>query len=357
MNSTLSLAAKKAESPYHKASTSNMIVTIGLNSLRRWFPGPSSRSIEKLLVLLCLGLLPVTLSGCSSLENKTADTLERQIELQQIEHELEMEPASTEIRTAAEFERQGDRYLQQGDINRAFLYYAKGLGVEPDYIPLLNKQGILLLKKKKFVEAEQVYGKILALTSTDPRALAGRSMACFGQGKFDEAEQGFLSALESKTDDWLTYEYLGLIYSQRQEYERAISQFKKALSFKPNNISAANNLAVTYYLNGNFDQAVRLYRDLAASAGNRKIHNNLALAYFQMGQYENAMESFKKGTGNEATAYNNIGREYLFAKKYDEAIKAFEKAIVLNPKYYTSAQKNLDLARRELSSSLGDSGQ
>lgn len=357
MNSPLSVIEAKVE--FHRCQTgnSNENLNARLIACGQRLNRLSYYSTKKILILICILFTPFIIGGCSSLQNNTANTLEKQIELQQMEHELTMEPASTEKKSAADFEAQGDRYLQQGDINRAYFYYVKGLGVEPDNVSLLHKQGMLLLKKNNFIEAERVYEKMLSLAAKDPRALAGHSISFFGQGKFDEAEKGFLAVIEFKTNDWQSYEYLGLIYSQRQEFDRAIAQFKKALSYKPNSLSATNNLAVTYYMNGEFDNAVRLYRDLAATTSDRKVHNNLALAYFQLGKYQNALESFKKGTNNEATAYNTMGREYLFARKYDEAIEAFEKAIVLNPKYYTSAQKNLDLAKREQSSVLGKSVQ
>lgn len=340
MNFILPVVATKAEG--HSFPVMQAKAGKHFSRFSSHFPG-------NILVLSLIILAPVFMSSCSYLQNNnTSNTLEKQIELQQIEHELASEPESTEKKTAAEFEGQGDRFLQRGDINRAYMYYVKGLGVEPNNATLLHKQGMLLIKKTKFIEAEHVYEKLFALGEKDPRTLAGRSKAYFGQGKFEEAEQGFLAALAIKSDDWQAHEYLGLIYSQRQQYEKAISRFKTALSYKPNNVSIGNNLAVTYYLNGDFSQAIHLFRNLATTTKDRKIHNNLALAYFQLGKYENALESFKKGASNEASAYNNMGQEYLFARKYNEAIEAFEKAIVLNPKYYASAQKNLDMAKREL---------
>jgi len=314
-------------------------------------------SSMKTLLLFSIICTPIFISSCSSsVQNSTTDTLEKQIELQHIRHELWTEPAPMEHKTAAEFEDLGDQYLRKGDINRAYLHYVRGLGVESDRVSLLHKQGMLLIKKNKFIEAEKVYEKLLTLTNKDPRILTGRSIVFFGQGKFEEAEQGFLAALVIKADEWQAHQYLGLIYSQKQEYDKAITYFKEALAFKPNNVSITNNLAVTHYLNGDFNEAVRLLNGLATTTKNPKIYNNLALAYFQLGYYEKALDSFKKGSGNEAAAYNNIGQEYLSVRRYSEAIEAFDKAMALNPKFYTSAQKNLDQARRELSRTLAKNG-
>ena len=307
--------------------------------------------------LHCFIFILLFLSGCSYFQNDTSSNLDKQIELQQIQHELASEPVAVDKKTAMEFEQIGDRYIQNGDTNRAYLNYMKGLGTEPNNISLLHKQGSLLIKKNKFIEAAQVYDRLLSLAEKDPQALSGRSKAYFGQGKIAEAELGFLAALEINKNDWQAHEYLGLISSQKQEYDKALTHFKTALTYKPNDISISNNLAVTYYLNGNFKEAAHLLSALAPTTNDRKIYNNLALTYFQLGHYQNALEAFKKGSSNEAAAYNNIGQEYLYSKKYNEAIESFEKAISLHPKFYPSAQKNLEQAKHELSYVLASKSQ
>ena len=294
------------------------------------------------------------LTNCASSQDKTGANLERQIKLQQIEQQLIAEPASKEKRTAAEFEEQGDRYLLKGDSNRAYIYYAKGLGVAPDNVSLIHKQGALLLKKGKFAEAEAVYEKLLTVNNKNSVALEGRGKAYFGQGKFTEAEQDFLTALAISSEQWQSHEFLGLIYSRRQEYDQAINRFKTVLGQQPRNESISNNLAVTYYLNGNFQEAVLLLKGLVKTTQNRKVYNNLALASFQLGLYDEALDAFKRGSENEAVAYNNMGSEFLTSKKYKKAIQAFEKAIDLHPKFYPSAQNNLLIANHALSNAASE---
>lgn len=311
-----------------------------------------SQDGNKLLRISVILTALFLLTSCASSQDKTGANLERQIKLQQVEQELRSEPVSKEERTAAEFEEQGDSYLLKGDISRAYIYYIKGLGVDPDDVSLIHKQGTLLLKKKKFIEAEAVYEKLLADNNKDSVALAGRGKAYFGQGKFEEAERDFLAALEIDSEQWQSQEFLGLIYSRRQEYDQAINRFKTALGQQPRNESINNNLAVTYYLNGDFQEAVDLLKALLKTSTNRKAYNNLALTSFQLGFYEEALAAFKRGSENEAVAYNNMGYEYLTHKKFNEAIQAFEKALNLYPKFYPSAQKNLDIAKHELSKTV-----
>jgi Flp pilus assembly protein TadD len=310
---------------------------------------PSRRRIYPFRIAALLSAL-FFLTSCAALQgNKDGGAnLERQIELQQAQHELTTEPAVKEQRTAAEFEEQGNRYLMTGDISRAYMYFTKGLAVEPENVSLLYKQGNLLLQKNKFFEAEIVFAKLLTLNSNDALSFEGRGKAYYGLGKLKEAEQDFLAALAKNPELWQSSEFLGLVHGKRQEYDQAINRLQTALSFQPQNASIKNNLAVTYYLNGNFKEAAFLLKGTAKTSNDKKVYNNLALACFQLGLYDEAMEAFRRGADNEAVAYNNIGYQFLSQKKYQEAIQAFEKAIELYPKFYPSAHKNLEIARHEM---------
>lgn len=310
------------------------------------------RSLQHVYQLLRISVtltILILLSGCALFQSDSDYNLEKQIERQNIQRELISTQDLQEKRTATEYEVLGDRYVLKGDINRAYIYYVKGLGLEPDNVSIIHKQGTLLLKKSKFVQAEAVYEKLIGINSKDSIALESCGKAYFGQRKFSEAEQSFLAALEINPKLYQSHEFLGLMNSRRQEYDQAIHRFKAALLHQPRNTSITNNLAVTYYLNGDFSKAVHLFKGLAKTSNNQKIHNNLALAYFQLGHYEEAIFSFKQGSESDAVAYNNMGYEFLTHKKYKKAIHAFEKAITLHPKFYPSAQKNLAIAQYELS--------
>lgn len=290
-------------------------------SSSRLFAGLPVAAVSIGLVLL--------LGSCSLFQDSGAANLERHIERQRMQQELIAAPAPVEQRSAEQWEEIGDRQLLRGDINRAYLYYLKGLGIEPGRVSILRKQAALLLKKHKFNEAEAVCNKLLAIDSNDSIALEGLGKAQFGQGKFTEAEPHFLAALHIAPDQWQSHEYLGLIFSQRQDFTQAIARFNSALALQPGNVGIANNLAVSHYLSGNFTEALQLLSELAKKSRERKIHNNLALTYFQLGFHEQAMAAFKQGADSEA--------------------EAFEKAIDLHPRFYSSAQKNLAIARQEFS--------
>jgi len=307
---------------------------------------------------LVLGVVLV-LSSCAYLERSSNANLDKQIERQQAEREMIMEPSAQEDMeemTVSELEDLGDLYLLKGDINKAYFNFIKGLAKEPGKISLLHKQGELLLKKKQFRGAEAIYRKLLALDDKDPKTLEGLGRADFGLGNFEEAELNFLEALGIDPERPLSHEYMGLINSRRQNYDRALFHFQRALANEPDNVGITNNLAITHYLNGNFKEAVALLEKLVKISSSRKICNNLALAYFQLGLYREALESFRHGSEDEAAAYNNMGYQFLSNHQYEKAIQAFEKAIAIHPRFYLTAQKNLEIARNELSNKTGADG-
>ncbi|WP_136796459.1 tetratricopeptide repeat protein [Desulfosediminicola ganghwensis] len=304
--------------------------------------------VRRYNIALCVSLLLVLLltGGCSALQDKSAAlNLERQIARQQVAREMVHDVSVSEKRSAAEYEELGDRYLLRRDISRAYLYYMRGLEIEPERVSLLEKQAALLLAKHKFFEAEIVYRKLLSINSASAVALEGLGKALFGQNKYDTAAENLQAALAITDASWAIYEYLGLIASHRQDFDLARSWFAKAMELQPDDETLLNNLAVSHYLNGDYKEALRVFSTLAKATDERKVHNNLALTYFKLGYYDQAMTAFKRGSKSEAEAYNSLGYQYLVNSQFLKAIKAFEKAIDLNPKYYVAAEKNLTTAQ------------
>lgn len=292
------------------------------------------------------------LSGCASLKREGAD-LDKQIERQQKMYQLSEEPQEREILSPKEYETIGDRHLKGNDINRAYLNYVKALAIEPENAGLLHKQAKLLTKKGKHSEAEKVYRKLLSISADDALAYEGLGRALLGQNNIAEAEDNFHAALVMNEALWQSHHFLALIMSSRQDYDGALFEFKLALSYKPQDITLLNNMAMTYYLQGHYEKAATILRTLARHSNEKKIYNNLALVSIRLGQYQEALDAFKKGTGSEASAYNNIGIEYLLDQKYEAAIASFEKAIALNPQFYPSANANLAQARKALQQRTG----
>ncbi len=105
---------------------------------------------------------------------------------------------------------------------------------------------------------------------------------------------------------------LGMVFLERNLYDEAIEEFKRAL---------------------------QIDADLAEG------YNNLGLAYTKKGMFQEARDVLIQGiriNENYADLHNNLGRTYLLLHEFQPAYKEFNKALQINPDY-ESALFNLCL--------------
>lgn len=87
---------------------------------------------------------------------------------------------------------------------------------------------------------------------------------------------------------------LGAIYLNKQNYDKAISEFEKSAGLEPNElIIKYNSLGYAYIKNGDFKNARKVLEIAAViDSGNKFVHNNLGHVYFKQGEFELAKKSF-----------------------------------------------------------------
>ena len=121
---------------------------------------------------------------------------------------------------------------------------------------------------------------------------------------YASAEQNFNEAVEQGRDLTLAYRGLGICYMNKGEYDKAIEQFKKALSedgATPDDI----DFDINYYI---------------------------GVCYHKLGKYEDAKERYDAIIAlrpREVDAYMQRAAEYLYLQDVDSACTDFEKALSL----------------------------
>jgi protein O-GlcNAc transferase len=171
------------------------------------------------------------------------------------------------------------------------------------------------------------------------------------KGKLIEAENLYKSILKSSTNNFGVIHLLGIIKIQLKQFEEATVWLNKAISINPNNHSVFNNLGVCYKelkkypdaLN-NFKRAVKIKPDYAEA------YNNLAIVYKSLENYEEAIKSYNKAIKlkpDYAEAHNNLGLVFLKLKNLEEAKKYFQNAIKLKPNY-AEAYYNLGITHNKI---------
>jgi tetratricopeptide (TPR) repeat protein len=294
------------------------------------------------------------LSGCSSdgtkeavkisEYKKTMDAQKQKSDLAAEEDALKKVPDPT----ADSYERMGDAYLKQGNLDKAFITYNKGLDLNPKSIRVRYKMAGLFLTKGLVLDAEQGFLSIIQDQPDFAPAYEGLGKAYYTAGNLGKALSTFNQALQINPQSWQAQNYLGIIKDRQKQYDQAIIHFRAAIALKPEAGLLYNNLGMCYVLKGDYEKAVLAFNEaLRKGEVDDKVNNNLAQAYIELKKYDEALDVLKETVG-APEAYLKIGNLYLKDKKYEEAIDCFEKAIELSPKYNQPAVEKLRLAKKYL---------
>ncbi|MBI5182115.1 MAG: tetratricopeptide repeat protein, partial [Nitrospirae bacterium] len=133
----------------------------------------------------------------------------------------------------------------------------------------------------------------------------------------------------------VAYNNLGIEYSKREEYDKAIVEYKKAIELSPRYSHALANLGDAFLKMGITEEAIDFYKKSIGAEPEYSIaYNNLGFAYFEKGLYKEALSEYKKAielNPKDPLFYNNLGNLYASMKRYDDAIAEYKKALAIEP--------------------------
>ena len=250
--------------------------------------------------------------------------------------------------TSAELERAGDILFSQGNLHMASVKYTKSLKLDPDNTRVLYKIGRLFVIGRLNADAVQVFEEVLKREPEHALAYKGLGRAFFQMKQYAQAAKKLQKALKLDPNLWQAHNFLGIIHDYQEKYELAAYDYSQAILLKPDKGLLYNNLGVSYFLAGEYQKAINAFNEaLVRKYARSKVYNNLGLALAKIGRYQDAFGAFVKG-GDEAQAYNNLGCVHLEKGDAIKAIYSFEKAVEIDPAFYSKANANLLHAKRAL---------
>jgi predicted TPR repeat methyltransferase len=182
--------------------------------------------------------------------------------------------------------------------------------------------GILLQKNQQFVEANELYRRVLEASPDYPRALHYAGVLAHQQGKINEAIELIERSLALVPDEADWHSNLGIVLQSDGKLDLAIEAYRRAIAFDPNHANAHSNLGVLLRATGQPVEAEAAYRAAI------------------------------KLNSEHIDAYTNLGILLNGLKRTEEAVACYCKVITLRPKH-REARKLLALAH----CTLGDVGE
>jgi len=174
----------------------------------------------------------------------------------------------------------------------------------------------------------------------------------YEKGNYEKAISDYSKAIDLEPYESLSYFNRGLCYEMLGKYSEAIRDFNKAIEINPNRVSAYAARGSVYAKLGKNNEAIRDFnKAIELNPKDAESHYWSGVIYNRIGKYSDAIIDFNKVIAldpNHVSAYAARGSVYAKLGKNNEAIrdhnKAMElanKAIELNPqdagKYYGRA--------------------
>lgn len=155
----------------------------------------------------------------------------------------------------------------------------------------------------------------------------------------------------------LEYYDLGIEEFQNENYEKAISNYKKAIVFDKDFAFAYDNLGITYRKLNRFDEAIDAYeKSLKIDPNGQVPLQNIAIAYIYKKEYKKAIKYYEKlaklDDSNPEVFYGigNIYVQYIndYEKGLDNLCIAYNIYVATKSPYRTDAEQLINVAYSEL---------
>ncbi len=165
----------------------------------------------------------------------------------------------------------------------------------------------------------------------------------FYEGKYREALSLYYKILSSDLDNSINYYNVALVYDVLEEYELAVSYYKKSIRLDGSNIRSMNNLARIYIDEiKDYDMAeIYLNQSIQIAPTDAEAYNLFGNISILRKDFDLALRYLKKSTildKNYFKNYYDIAICYYALDKFEEAKSNAEKSLELNPNFNKSKE-------------------
>ena len=166
-------------------------------------------------------------------------------------------------------------------------------------------------------------------------------------GHFDEAETHLRRAIALNPQAQNAYLNLSKALYEQGRYEAALEAARIAIEQDPDFVEAHFNLGAILNMLGRFEEAeTHLRRAIALNPQARKAHFSLGIALYKLGRYEAALEATRVAIEQDpdfVEAHFNLGVVLDKLRRFEEAETHLRRAIALNPQDVAPFRKLIEV--------------
>jgi ATP-dependent Clp protease ATP-binding subunit ClpC len=272
-----------------------------------------------------------------------------------------------------------------GKFDEASVAFDDALAIDREHIPALSGKASTLSAQRRYVEAKQIWQKILereptlhaarrglahadmairleatppppsalpataaqpsaeAPLSDGPRAASSVARDEFDRGRvlhkerdFTGAIAAFQRALELDPDYAEAAFRLGLAHEDDRQFRKAVTAYDRCLQIKPDHVQAATNIGESYRKNERYKDAVKAYdRALRIRSDYLYALAGRAESMRMLGEHEQSLTWFDKALAvgpRHAFAIQGKAASLNAQRRFKDALPLWEKALEIDPR-------------------------
>ena len=195
----------------------------------------------------------------------------------------------------------------------------------------------------QFEKAEVLYEQVLTEDASYTQAYGNLTDVFLKQGKMDLALMRLQSAEKEYPNDPAILTAFCAIFSQTENFNKALDYAKKAVEESPKNVELQLNLASLYNRLQFFEESLKTYQKaIELNPLATEAHYNIGILKYNKGNFAGARNAFRKVINQAPKSFNayfNMGQIYSDEGVYDKAVKYFQKVLSLNPNQGSAYQR------------------
>lgn len=248
----------------------------------------------------------------------------------------------------------GNVYSKRGEHTAAIRHQLQAIALAPKFAAAHYQLGLLYAQEKRWTDAinayrtayqndpalvESLYNLGQAYLRTGDTAAAREQMALFEKRKAVLTPlhelRGALQRTQGAAERSQLLGNIGRYYLKNGDYEKAVSEYQKALGMDPQSVAAYNGIGIAYTMLEKYEDAVAAQQKaLELQPDFAKAHAGLGLAYLRQHKTELALTHYQQAVALEPQfleAHQKIAIILLNQERYAEATDAYLTITRLKP--------------------------
>jgi tetratricopeptide (TPR) repeat protein len=165
---------------------------------------------------------------------------------------------------------------------------------------------------------------------------AGPADDCNDIADDDLVIRGCTELIKAGKDRSSAYIKRGRAYARKDDFDRGIVDYTKAIEINPKDIDAYQNRGISYYHKNDYDRAIVDHtKAIGINSKDVDAYTLRGGSYLAKGDYDRAIVDFTKAIEISPKAYVNRGTAYEKKGDYDRAMADYTKAIEINQDSYS----------------------